>query len=313
MYKYESMRVKWSRCLEEESPRVARSIKNFFQHFYRNHRNFNFVVGQMFDGTTYLLVKPRNYRQIKEEIEKLIGKPLPEVAQMRNVNVLRKREVFQDFQSFKNFCKLLRDGNSEIVRRKKIEARKSLNKLRRALRQKPDALVLAFDLEVYEHDHSIILEIGYAMTTLNNPEDDLETFHYIIKENLGYANGDCVPDNRELFMFGTSRCMSLRRAAAEIQKHIDDADFLVAHSAAHDEEFLASCGVSVSGKHMFDTQVLAMALLPDGPPLYSLKRLLTDLKITFDDDILHNGGNDACYTLDVFLALAGLKEDNQRL
>lgn len=183
-----------------------------------------------------------------------------------------------------------------------------MNKLRRALRQKPDALVLAFDLEVYEHDHSIILEIGYAMTTLNNPEDDLETFHYIIKENLGYANRDCVPDNRELFMFGTSRCMSLRRAAAKIQNHIDDADFLVAHSAAHDEEFLASCGVSVSGKRMFDTQVLAMALLPDGPPLYSLKRLLTDLKIKFDDDILHNGGNDACYTLDVFLALAGLKK-----
>ena len=144
------------------------------------------------------------------------------------------------------------------------------------------------------------------MTTLDNPEDDLQTFHYIIKDNLRYENGDRVPDNRDHFMFGTSRCMSLKRAAAKIQKHIDDADFLVAHSAAHDEEFLASCGVSVSEKRMFDTQVLAMALLPDGPPLYSLKRLLTDLEIPFDEDILHNGGNDAYYTMEVFLALTEL-------
>ena len=97
--------------------------------------------------------------------------------------------------------------------------------------------------------------------------------------------------------------MSLRRAAAKIQEHIADADFLVTHSGAHDTEFLDSCGVSVSGKLMFDTQILATALLPDGPPLYSLRRLLEDLEIKFDEKILHNGGNDAVYTTQVFLTL----------
>ena len=97
--------------------------------------------------------------------------------------------------------------------------------------------------------------------------------------------------------------MSLRRAATKIQEHIADADFLVTHSGAHDTEFLDSCGVSVSGKLMFDTQILATALLPDGPPLYSLKRLLEDLEIKFDEKILHNGGNDAVYTMKVFLTL----------
>ena len=117
LYKYESIRVKWSRCFEEESPRVARSIKNFFQYFYRNHSDFKFVVGQMFDDTIHLLVKPSNYHQIKEEIEEQIGETLPEVAQVRDVNILRKRQTFQDFQSFKNFCKFLRDENGKIVRR----------------------------------------------------------------------------------------------------------------------------------------------------------------------------------------------------
>lgn len=121
-----------------------------------------------------------------------------------------------------------------------------------------------------------------------------------------YANKDYVPDNRYRFKFGTSRRMSLRRAAAKIQEHIDDADFLVTHSGAHDTEFLASCGVSVSEKPMFDTQILATALLPNGPLVYSLKRLMVDLDISFDEDILHNGGNDAFYTMKVFLALTEL-------
>ena len=112
-----------------------------------------------------------------------------------------------------------------------------------------------------------------------------------------------MPDNRDHFIFGTSKRMSLRRAAAKIQEHIVDADFLVTHSGAHDTEFLDSCGVSISGKLMFDTQILATALLPDGPPLYSLKRLLEDLEIKFDEKILHNGGNDAVYTMKVFLTL----------
>ena len=117
LYKYESMRVKWSRCFEEENPRAASSIKNFFQYFYRNHRNCKFVVGQMFDGTVHLLVKPDKYRQIKEEIEEQIDEDLPDVAQIRDATILKNKKTFQDFQSFKNFCKTLRDENSEIIRR----------------------------------------------------------------------------------------------------------------------------------------------------------------------------------------------------
>ena len=105
-------------------------------------------------------------------------------------------------------------------------------------------------------------------------------------------------------MFGTSRHTSLREAAEQIQEHIDAADFLVTHSGAHDTEFLASCGVSVLGKPMFDTQILATRLLPDGPLVRDLKRVVVDLHIPFDNDArLHNSGNDAYYTMKVFLAL----------
>ena len=49
--------------------------------------------------------------------------------------------------------------------------------------------MLAFDVEAYEHDHSIILEIGCARTTLDNQEE-VKTFQYIIKENLRYETRD---------------------------------------------------------------------------------------------------------------------------
>ena len=59
--------------------------------------------------------------------------------------------------------------------------------LQRTITENPKALILSFDLEAYEHDHSIILEIGYAMTTLDKQED-VQTFHYIIQENLRFVN-----------------------------------------------------------------------------------------------------------------------------
>ena len=116
-YKYESMRVKWSRCLEESHPKKANWIKNYFKYFYRNHSNFTFSVGELFDRTTHLLVKPANYQQIKDEIEDEIEKNLPEVAQVRNATITRRRKSFPDFQSFKNYCKALKDENFEIERR----------------------------------------------------------------------------------------------------------------------------------------------------------------------------------------------------
>ena len=116
-YKYESMRVKWSRCFEESNPYEADWIKNYFKYFYRNHRTFTFAVGELFDGTTHLLVEPARYQQIKEEIEDEIEENLPEVAQVRNATIKRRRKLFPDFQSFKDCSKALKDENIEIERR----------------------------------------------------------------------------------------------------------------------------------------------------------------------------------------------------
>ena len=190
--------------------------------------------------------------------------------------------------------------------RRKEEARQHVNLLRTSLQAKPNARTVTYDVETYEYDKSITLEIGYVITKLDNPDEN-EAFHYIIEENLHYSNKDYVPDNRERFKFGTSQRMSLKEAAEEFKQHIADADFVVTHAGHNDEKYLAGCGISLEGKEKFDTQKLAMALLTGaygGPVIYSLKRLLGDLEIEFDEDILHNAANDAVYTMRVFLALS---------
>ena len=162
---------------------------------------------------------------------------------------------------------------------------------------------MTFDVETYEHDKSQTLEFGYVITNLDKPEE-IDAFHYIIEENLHYSNKDYVPDNREQFKFGTSQRMSLKEAAEKFKQHIADADFLVTHAGHNDEAYLSGCGISLEGKQVFDTQKLAMGLLTGGPLIYSLKRLLNDLEIDFDEDVLHNAANDAVYTSKVFIALS---------
>ena len=65
-----------------------------------------------------------------------------------------------------------------------------------------------------------------------------------------YKNKD-----RNRFEFGTSEHMSLKEAAAKVQEQIAA---VVTHGGAQDAELLECCGISVTEKIMFDTQLLAM-------------------------------------------------------
>lgn len=118
LYKYESMRIKWSRCFEEvRNDHVADSIKTFFRNFHRNHRGFTFVVGELYDGTTHLFVKQSKYRQIKNEIEERVDETLPDVAEFRDVTIIKRRISFQGFQSYRDFGNILKEKNLEVERR----------------------------------------------------------------------------------------------------------------------------------------------------------------------------------------------------
>ena len=111
--------------------------------------------------------------------------------------------------------------------------------------------------------------------------------------------------NRNRFEFGTSERMSLKEAAAKVQEQIAAVDILVTHGGAQDAELLDCCGISVTEKIMFDTQLLAMVLIQDRRlDLNNLKQLLVELEIPFDKNVrLYNSGNYAYLNAAVFLKL----------
>ena len=144
--------------------------------------------------------------------------------------------------------------------RKRQEAISYADKLSRIIRAKPTSTFLAFDIEVYEYDSDKMLEIGFVKFGLQ-PGSPREYRHYIITDNLHYVNGERVPDNRDKFLFGESRRMTLREAAVQFEEHIAGAEFLVAHSGANDEHYLSMQGIDMQGKQIFDTQVCNLLLL----------------------------------------------------
>ena len=169
-----------------------------------------------------------------------------------------------------------------------------------------ESTFLAFDTELYEHDREILLEIGFVEFTMKD-DDSPKFFHYIITDNEHIKNCDNVPDNRDKFQFGTSERFFLRDAARQFQQHIEGANVLVVHGGKADTKILDQLDIQISAKEMFDTQVLALALLSTGPRMprhWGLKRMMEELGIACDESILHNGGNDAAYTMKAFRALA---------
>ena len=190
-----------------------------------------------------------------------------------------------------------------FVNRRRDDAETESQNLKRFLRSQSNATFLAFDTEMYEHDRETLLEVGFVEFTLKDSNTP-KFSHYIITDNEHIKNGDNVPDNRNRFRFGISQRMSLFEAAAQFRRHIDGADALVVHGGREDTRLLAEQGIRTQNKTMFDTQMIALALLPAGPNYWGLKKIMGELDISYDESILHNGGNDAAYTMKVFCALA---------
>ena len=94
------------------------------------------MVGELYDGTTHLFVKQSKYRQIKNEIEERVDETLPDVAQFRDVTIIKRRISFQGFQSYRDFDNVLREkkpGSRKKVRKLLCNYMRGLSKLSRGL------------------------------------------------------------------------------------------------------------------------------------------------------------------------------------
>ncbi|KAG0004582.1 hypothetical protein BGZ65_000106 [Modicella reniformis] len=130
---------------------------------------------------------------------------------------------------------------------------------------------ISVDIESYERDHSRILEIGWSIW--DSREHKIADKHYAISDYQHLKNGKYVPDRRDRFSFGQTV----------------------------DEGYLRQMGIVFPETMIkFDTLNLNVGRTGNATKT-GLGKLLDELEI--ENYSLHNAGNDAHYTMELFLCL----------
>jgi hypothetical protein len=210
-----------------------------------------------------------------------------------------------------------------------------------------DRIVLAAtDVEAWEKEPSRVTEIGLAFCVVSSRTEGRGygiTFrhrHLLIEEHLAMRNGHFVADNRDNFLYGDSEALSLADASTQVSAELGAADYIVGHAVAGDLKWLRSIGVGGISKcrpkkeranmgeeeevvpleeRLVDTQVLAVARAVQAVRESNDKSATPDVKMRslktlseeygLDPAALHNGANDAAFTLQVMLSQCGIPFD----
>ncbi|KAG9069506.1 hypothetical protein KI688_010409 [Linnemannia hyalina] len=168
---------------------------------------------------------------------------------------------------------------------------------------------ISVDIESHEYNHDRILEIGWSIW-----DSGVHKFmdkHYAISDYRHLKNGKFVADKRDRFMFGETVWENLQGSIAAFQQDLEKAVrrnehgrfVLIAHDMTSDMKYLSGMGVTFpEGIIQFDTVEMNAARVGDSNIKTGLGKLLDELDI--ENYCLHNAGNDAHYTLELFLWLA---------
>ncbi|KAI9679304.1 MAG: hypothetical protein M1817_005324 [Caeruleum heppii] len=277
-----------------------------------------------------------NYHQIYKRRNRLGRQKVLRRELTRTQRYLGLRPVYSDSVTL-DATESVAGHNGRVKRKKGYNGQ--IHALK-PLRYDPDGDVVfvSIDLEAYEHNQSIITEIG--VSTLDTR--DLRSYppglegqhwhhairarHFRISEYSHKVNKKWVRGCPEKFGFGKSEWVRLHEAAdviascfrfpfsstskyasAEQQKgqsQIRNIVF-VGHDPQSDVKYLQTLGFDIKALpnlwDVVDTASLFRALKHESNKR-SLTNILTNLKLKHED--LHNAGNDACYTLQAMIGIA---------
>ena len=228
MISWQKMRNYWIYWAFQVSDDVGENVKTYLNKFITNNGGFSFIITQLYDELYYACITTVQCSDIKRTIEKKFRVKLQD-APPRELfpGAAQKQKLFKNTHEFRQFSeKELPRLNRPIITRKHKEARDHFTKVKSAFNTQDQKSFMAFDLEVYEHDHSEALEIGYVIVNFSPTRRQREgglpkaevtsRKHLIIEENLHYKNKDNVPDNRDGFKFGVSQILSLEDAVKRL-------------------------------------------------------------------------------------------------
>ena len=120
-FKYESIRIEWTKHFEKERWRELGIVKDFFYGFHKNHRQLVYTVAKIFDGTTHVLVDSDDFIKIKKELERKTGKSLPKPHDIEPKNeqefVVKERRTFPSHDAYRSYSLQLKSQNDAVRQR----------------------------------------------------------------------------------------------------------------------------------------------------------------------------------------------------
>ena len=151
----------------------------------------------------------------------------------------------------------------------------------------------------FEHSADKLLEFGLSIYEMSTKTTTIT--HIIITEHIHLKNGRFVADNRDKFNFGQSRFLPLNSALDHVLAALSRSNScLIGHNIKADIKFLKGVSTKKLNLPIFDTQLIyKQATLSEN--IFGLVRVLDEIGIPHSN--LHNAGNDAYYTLEVFKRL----------
>lgn len=302
----------WCRDCPDEDATSILSEYFRFPDFYLDHQDYTYYRGKNpKDQLLYVVIKNDQVEMLKNQMESLIYCQLPKVDEL-----LLKYEEIEEI-NLKN-----RDKSLSILRniskknQKLLKLKKKKNSLkekfqqvqRRFLDEKDPLNYITIDFESYEKDHSYLLEVGW--TIYCKEKQQFSDRHYILMENRHLRNGDYVVDRKDRFLFGNSVWVTKSETAEDLQDDLDQFQpyVLIAHNLKSDLDYLKKLNVEIQAEDTVDTIELAAHYYDDPHLQTQLGALLDSLDI--EHFCLHNAGNDAHYTMELFLKLMGFNPSN---
>lgn len=322
LYDFCKIRDCWVTICKEKSADDGTEASKFFKRVFKRHlKEVCFVTAFDCNDRAKLFVDYLVYLKIKSKLQRVIGTKLPNIPPVRISprNLPCRKHMFAAESDFNRCLENLKRKNEEILFQRNVRGIRLLDSIRESLNEKP-CVILAMDMEVFENNPKEILEIGYAIFSMDSIETDqiLACKHYIITDNKHLKNKNLMPDNRDKFRFGITEDISMAAAKKRIEEVVGRVNYIAAHAAGSLVEYLKQRGINLRpGVQVIDTKLLHTAVCPfvGEHAQRDLCKIMDDLDIPLDssdsiDDVsqvLNNAGNDAFYTMEVFKTLVRLK------
>ncbi|KAI8393669.1 uncharacterized protein BYT42DRAFT_488932 [Radiomyces spectabilis] len=324
-YDWRSLQEEWIHHYQALDPSAGTLIRNFFEpaSFFAENTftsSIPLCIGNTQTERTAIIISA----DVCERLRRLVGStiqgwPAPSMPTFHDDYKDIQPSPVGDKNMYSRLLQKVKKRNktAETLRKAVEEWQTAKN-----LVQAKQHVFISIDIEAYEIDHSILLEIGWSMYDSKN--DKYLDQHYLNNAYRHLNNGKYVDDMKLRFMFGTSVWCNFKQALAELRKDLDwavarDGGFvLVGHGLDSDLKYLRKQNFMWPGRPgqpdtmdvsqsavvtILNTDTIFGATIRDmhNPP--SLGRTLTLLNI--DTWCLHNAGNDAHYTLVLLMALVG--------